>query len=178
MRQRAAERRLESRDHDHVLLAQKSADEGRRVGIGASQQAQKILAAALRIARKLQRGDEHRGKNPLAGKRTRGGLAFESSQQRDTLLVHRIESPREHGLKQVFLASEMVVHRGKVDGRGRSDLAQRRRLEAVLHEQFFGAIEDFFLGCDGASPRIERDDFSCHEPVPPAPKCRARTKIT
>ena len=67
---------------------------------------------------------------------------LEARQQRDPLLVHGIEPAREHGLEQLFLAAEVVVDRGKVHaGRG-GDLPQRGRLEAVLHEQLLGRVED------------------------------------
>ena len=48
-----AECRLEARDHHRVLLGQELADERRGIGVGAPEQAQEILAAALRVAREL-----------------------------------------------------------------------------------------------------------------------------
>src|SRR5208282_6028980 len=106
----------------------------------------KILAAALTIARELQRRDEHGGEYLLAGQRLGRRRVLEAGQERDALLVHRIEAARENRLEQVLLAAEVIVDRGEVDARRRRDLAQRRRLKAVLHEQLFGGVENPALG--------------------------------
>src|SRR5438876_600061 len=55
---------------------------------------------------------------------------------------------------QRVLGAEVVVDRGKVDARLGSEHAHRGALEAVLHEQLLGDVEDpgagFVLGLDGA----------------------------
>ena len=122
---------------------------------------QEILAAAFGIAGELQRGDEHRGQNLFGREYPRRDLLFEARKQGDALLIHGIESPRQHGLEQFLLAAEVIVHRRNVDaGRG-GDLAQRRRLEAVFHEQALGRVEDLRLR-RGHRRRIERDDLAAH----------------
>ena len=88
-RQRARERRLEPRDHHRVLLGEELADERRRIRVGAPEQAQEVLAAALRVARELERRDEHRRQDPVAGSGCRRGFALEPGQEVDPLLVHR-----------------------------------------------------------------------------------------
>ena len=71
------ERRLEALDHRRVLLAQEAADERRGVGVGASEQAQEVRAAALAIARELERGHEQRGEDLLARDAVGPALALE-----------------------------------------------------------------------------------------------------
>src|SRR5437762_2532833 len=71
LRQRAPKRGLESRDHHGILVGQKMPDERRWIGVGTPQEAQEILAAALGIARELERRNEHRRENLLAGQRLR-----------------------------------------------------------------------------------------------------------
>ena len=73
------------------------------------------IAAALGIACEPQRGDEHRRENLLAGQRLRGRFVLEARQQREALLVHRVETAREHRLEEIFLAAEVIVNRGQVD---------------------------------------------------------------
>ena len=88
-------------------------------------------------------------------------VVLEAREQREALLVHRIEPARQHRLEELFLAAEVIVDRGEVDaGRGR-DLAQRRRLEAVLHEQRLGGVEDPLLR-RRALRRVEGNDSSSH----------------
>jgi hypothetical protein len=144
--QRTAERRLEASDHHRVLFGQESPDERRRIGVGTTEQAQEILSAALSIARELERRDEHRRQDALARQHVRRRLALEARQKCDALAVHRIEASRQHGFEQLFLAAEVIADGGEVDLGQRRDLAQRRRLEAVFHEQSLGSVEDPVLG--------------------------------
>ena len=168
LRQRAAERGLEAGDHRRVLFGEELADERRRVGIGAAQQAQKIAAAAFGVPCKQQRGDQHRRQDLLARHRVGRRRLLERGEQIDPRLVHRIEPARQHRLEQLFLAAEVVVDRSKVHPGGSGDQPQRRRLEAVLHEQRLRGIEEPLLG-DGRATRgahwnhraMHRDRASC-----------------
>ena len=119
VRQRLQERFLEAADHLGVLLREEVADEGRGIGIGAAQQAQEVLAAALLVAREAQRRDQHRREDLLAGHGPVARLALEPREQVDALLVHGVEAAREHRLEELFLRAEVVVHRGEVHARPR-----------------------------------------------------------
>ena len=99
-----AERRLEARDHHRVLLGQELADERRGIGVRAAEQAQEVLAAALRIARERQRRQQQRAQDPFARQRPSARLRFEARQQLEARLVHRVEPARQHRLEQLLLA--------------------------------------------------------------------------
>src|SRR5262249_36918007 len=60
--------------------------------------------------------------------------------------VQLVEPAPEHFLDEVVLGAEVVIHRGEIDVRRRSHLAQRRTGEAVPGEQRFGGAQDAFLG--------------------------------
>ena len=125
------------------------ADERRRIRVGAAQQPEKILAPALLVAREAQCRDQHRGEDLLHAHGARARFALELLQEFDALGVHGIEPSREDRLEQFFLGAEVVVHGGQVHaGRG-SEAAQARGLEAVLHEELLGRIEDAGLGIRG-----------------------------
>src|SRR5687767_7307937 len=68
VRKRAVERLLVARDHPGVLHREELADERRRVGVGAAEQPQEVLAPAPLVAREPQRRHEHRREDALAGK--------------------------------------------------------------------------------------------------------------
>ena len=122
----------------------------------------KFLPPRSRVPREPQRGDEHRRQDALARDGVRRGLVLERAQEVEPLLVHRVEPSREHGLEQLFLAAEVVVDRREIDaGRGR-DRAQARRLEAVLHEQRLGRVEDPILRRGRDAGLAHRYDFADH----------------
>ena len=77
------------------------------------EQPEEVLAAARRVARELQRREEQRRQDPVAGHRSGRRRLLELGQQREAALVHRVEPAREHCLEQLFLAAEVVVHRGR-----------------------------------------------------------------
>ena len=82
----------------------------------------KFLPPRARIARELERGNEQRGEDALARRAaSRRPTRARAVEQRDALLVHRIEPAREHRLEQLFLAAEVIVDRGEVDPRCGSD---------------------------------------------------------
>src|SRR6185437_16810987 len=146
LRQRAPERGLEASDHHRVLLGQKAPNERRRIGVGATEQAKEVLTAALPIPCELERRNEHRRQDTLARQHVRCRLALEPSQQFDPLAIHWIEAARQHEFEQFFLAAEVVADGGEIDFGERRELTQRRRLEAVLHEQGFRGVEYPLLG--------------------------------
>src|SRR6185437_1526195 len=140
--ERARERGLETRDHRRVLFGKESADERRGVRIRASEKAQEVLAAALVIAREPQRRDEERHHDPFARQRPAPGARFQRGEKLQTRQVHWIEAPRQHRLEKLLLAAEVIVGRGEIHvGRG-GDRTQARCLEAVLHEERLGDVED------------------------------------
>src|SRR5215470_12454676 len=87
---------------------------------------------------------------------------LKARQQRHALLVHRIETPRKHRLEQIFLAAEVVVDSGEVDPGGSGHLAQRSRLEPMLHKELFGASNGMTrppIGC--SSQRFSAGARAC-----------------
>src|SRR3974390_1084006 len=104
--QRLEERFLEAPDPLDVLLVQELPDERRRIGIRAAEELQEILAAALLVARELERRDQHREEDLLAGKGLAARFALEAFQQLDALLVHGIEAPAQRRLEELLLAAE------------------------------------------------------------------------
>src|SRR5450759_5294669 len=150
MRQGARERGAEMPDHVGVLQRKKIADEGRGIGVSAPQQTQKVLPAALVIARQPERGDEHGGKNFFASQRRRAaaklGAALELAEKLHALPIHGIEAARKYRLEQLFLGAEMVIDGRKIDPGRSGDQAQAGGLESMLHEQLFGRIENARLG--------------------------------
>src|SRR5258708_40031391 len=87
VRQRPEKRLLVAPDHLRVLRREEMADEGRRIGVRAPDQAQEVLAAALLVARELERGDEHREEELLAGERPSGRFPLDALEELDALGV-------------------------------------------------------------------------------------------
>ena len=162
LRKRPSERGLEALDHRRVLLGQEASDERRGIGVRASEEAEKILAAPFGVAREPQRRHEHRRQDAIAGQCRFPGFALECRQQVEALLVHRIEPPRQHGLEQHFLAAEVVVDRREVDAGGRRDRTEARGFEPVLHEQRLGGVQDPVLGHRGTARESDRKYAACH----------------
>jgi hypothetical protein len=72
----------------------------------------------------------------------------------DALVVHGIETAREHRLEELFLGPEVIVDRREVHAGRRRELPEAGGLEAVLHEEVLGDVEDARLGVLGG--RVER----------------------
>ena len=87
-------------------------------------------------------------------------LGFEIVENRQTFAIQALESTPKNGTEQAFLASEMIVRRGKIDPCRRRDRAHRCAVKAVLHESGFGGIQNAFarllpgphlvVGCAGS----------------------------
>src|SRR4029079_19821367 len=82
------------------------------------------------------------------------GLFFEPVELGDAARVHRVEPAPEYRFDERVLGAEVVVHGREVGLRLGSGQAHRGALEAVLHEQFLGGVENagagFVRGLDGA----------------------------
>src|SRR5258708_27740398 len=115
VRQRAHERFLVTADHLGVLRGEEVADERCRIGVCAPQEPEEVLAAALLVARELERGNQHREEDLLAREWAAERLALDSLEQDDALLVHRVEAAREDRLEELFLGPEGIVDRREVD---------------------------------------------------------------
>ena len=121
-----------------------------------------ILAAALGVARELERGNEQRDDDAFARQRLGRRFALESVEQRDSALVHRVEAAREDRLEELLLAAEVVVDGRQVHRGGRGDRPQARRLEPVLHEQGFRRVEDLVFGHRGPARLRKRNHTADH----------------
>ena len=152
--QRPGERRLEALHGRGVHLADQRADRLGRLGIGAAEQAGEIASAAARVLDHAQARADEGADDGVRRERLAGGLLLQPVELGDALGVHRVQAPAEHRLDERVLRAEVVVDGGEVDAGLGGQHAHRGALEAVLHEQLLGGVEDaglgFGLGLDGA----------------------------
>ncbi len=79
--------------------------------------------------------------------------ASSAVERSETALVELGQAATEDLLDQRILAAEVVIDRGEVGIRGAGDHAHRGAVEAVLHEQALGRIEDAVAGIAGRRGR-------------------------
>src|SRR6267378_1563321 len=154
LRQGALERRLVALHGRAVQMADQGADRFRRLGIGAPEQPDEVAPPTLRVLDHAQPRAYEGANDALRSRRPALRFRLQLVERSDACHVHRVQAPAEYRLDQRVLGAEVVVDRGEVDARLGGEHAHRGALEAVLHEQLLGDVEDpgagFVLGLDGA----------------------------
>jgi ABC-type multidrug transport system fused ATPase/permease subunit len=144
--------------HDRgVLVGDEGADEFRRLGVRAPEEAQEDDAAAPVVVGQAQQRpeeavDDLRGLQRLARRRPPP-----SRRERAALLVEPVQAAPEHLLHQRLLGPEVVIDGSQIDRRLAGDLAHRRSLVTVRHEQALGRIENALAGIDRETGGVSRD---------------------
>jgi len=142
-----AKQRAKKAIHDFgVLLGKELAHEGIGFVVGASEQAHEGASALLGVGGKLERVAEE-GLDDAAGlERLACGVGLEAIERSQAALIQGGQATAEDRLHQRILAAEVVIDRSEV-GVGRAgDHPHRGPVEAMLHEQALGRIEDAITG--------------------------------
>src|SRR5471032_2487625 len=148
MRQHSLKRLEETLGDIRIDSAQEIANERRRIGVSAAEEAKQRRAAFLDAAGLLERRDEHRAEDVLAGElRTERGL--EAFKQGQTVLVETVEATSEHRVDQRVLAAEVIVHGGQVCIGASGDEPHRHAFVTGVDEERFGGVEQASLGVAG-----------------------------
>jgi hypothetical protein len=140
--------------------------ERRRVGVGAAEQAQEVLAAAFRISRQLERRDEHRGEDSIARQRIGRGFALERGQQVEALLIHRVEPAGEHRLEELFLAAEVIVDGARLTPAAAVIARKLVASKPCSMNNVSAGIEKSRLGFDRAATFADCNHLSHHRRAP------------
>ena len=148
-RQRPVQRSKKALDTLGVFLGQKLADELVGLGVGTAKQAHEGMATTFHVGGHAQCGTEE-GINDAA--RLDGHLAsfcLQHVQCGQTGLVEIGQAAPKDLLDQQLLAAKVIIHCGQIHGGTAGDHAHRGAVEAVVHEQHFGCIEDAAAGVAG-----------------------------
>src|SRR5438067_1762358 len=152
LRQRALERGLVALHRRRVHLADQLAHRLVRLRVGAAEKAREVATAALGVFHQAQPRRDEGADDGL--ERVRAVLGFELLQLGDACRIHRVEPAAEHRLDQRVLRAEVIVDRGEIHAGLAGEQPHRRALEAMLHEELLGGIENagagFVLGLDCA----------------------------
>ena len=89
----------------------------------------------------LKVGIEERTQGALNGRLSSAGLVV-GIQRRHPQFARHLRAAGEHGIEQLLLVGEVIVHQRVVDAHALGHILHRHAIEAVLRKQVLGRVED------------------------------------
>ena len=127
-------------------MGKKGTDEFRGFGMRAPEETEKDNAAAPLVVSQTQQRSEKAVDDLRCFQGFAAGRLLHPVENPQALLVEPVEATPEHLLHQRLLGAEVIIHRRQVNRRLAGNLAHRRSLVAMLHEQLLGGIENALTG--------------------------------